>query len=55
MDLKAEFSTATFADKLERKGDFIAFKDSFGVAHILNDGLVIGFGAGDISAQLRGK
>ena len=55
VDLKAEFSTATFADRLERKGDFIAFKDSFGVAHILNDGLVIGFGAGDISAQLRGK
>ena len=55
VDLKAEFSTATFAERIERKGDFIAFKDSFGVAHILNDGLVIGFGAGDISAQLRGK
>ena len=53
IDLKAEFLGATFAEKLERNGDFISFNDSFGVKHILNDGLVIGFGAGDISYQLR--
>lgn len=53
IDLKEHFGFATFANKVERNGDFISFTDSFGVRHELNDGLVIGFGAGDISAQLR--
>ena len=60
IDLEREFSKIDgvshiiFANKVERNGDYIEFSDSFGVRHALKDGLVIGFGAGDISAQLRG-
>lgn len=54
IDLVSEFSGATFAQRVVREGENISFDDSFGVRHLLNDGLVIGFGAGDISAQLRG-
>ena len=60
LDLVAEFSaidgasSVIFANKIERNGDFIEFSDNFGVRHALKDGLVIGFGAGDISAQMRG-
>ena len=54
IDLKKEFNGAIFANKVHRNGDYIEFVDEFGVKHILNNGLVIGFGAGDISYQLRG-
>ena len=60
IDLEREFSKIDgvdhiiFANKVERNGDYIEISDSFGVRHALKDGLVIGFGAGDISAQLRG-
>lgn len=44
-----------FTDKLTRNEKDIEFTDKFGVKHILNSGLVIGFGAGDITYQLRGN
>ena len=44
-----------FSEKVTRVDDGIEFTDSFGVKHRLDDGLVIGFGAGDISLQLRGE
>lgn len=54
IDLKKEFFGAIFAERIYRNGDFIEFSDEFGVKHVLNNGLVIGFGAGDLSYQLRG-
>ncbi len=53
--LKDEFKKAIFAEKVERKDNSIEFFDSFGVKHRLDSGLVIGFGAGDITYQLRGE
>lgn len=55
IDLKSEFKGALFADYIKRNGDTIEFFDHFGVKHSLASGLVIGFGAGDISYQLRGE
>ncbi|MEE3744439.1 UDP-N-acetylmuramate--L-alanine ligase [Campylobacter porcelli] len=55
IDLKSEFKGALFADAIKRNGDSIEFFDNFGVKHSLASGLVIGFGAGDISYQLRGE
>ena len=55
VDLKSEFKGALFADSIKRNGDSIEFFDNFGVKHSLASGLVIGFGAGDISYQLRGE
>lgn len=52
--LKDEFENAVFADFVKRDGETIEFFDSFGVKHKLSSGLVIGFGAGDITYQLRG-
>ncbi len=56
VDMKANFKeyNAIFTDKVERVGDAVEFTDAFGVKNRLNDGIVVGFGAGDISAQLRG-
>ena len=57
INLKDEFKALNplFAERISRNGDSIEFYDIFGVKHILNSGLVIGFGAGDISYQLRGE
>ncbi|CAD7288538.1 UDP-N-acetylmuramate--L-alanine ligase [Campylobacter suis] len=56
IDMKAEFKeyNAVFTDRVERTQDGLEFIDEFGVKNRLADGLVIGFGAGDISVQLRG-
>ncbi len=55
IDLKREFEGAIFTNCVERNGNSIEFSDEFGVKRVLNSGLVIGFGAGDISYQLRGE
>ncbi|MDA3047780.1 UDP-N-acetylmuramate--L-alanine ligase [Campylobacter sp. JMF_08 NE1] len=57
VDLKEEFKALNplFAERVFRNGEKIEFSDIFGVRHIINDGLVIGFGAGDITYQLRGE
>ena len=57
INLKDEFKTLNplFAERITRSGEAIEFYDIFGVKHIINKGLVIGFGAGDISYQLRGE
>ena len=56
VDMKSEFSeyNPIFTDKVERVEDGIEFTDEFGVKNRLSDGIVVGFGAGDISVQLRG-
>lgn len=56
IDLKAEFSdkNVIFTDFIQRVGESIEFSDEFGVKHRLDEGIVIGFGAGSISNQLRG-
>ena len=56
VDMKSEFSeyNPIFADKVERVEEGIEFIDEFGVKNRLSDGIVVGFGAGDISVQLRG-
>ncbi|CAD7287544.1 UDP-N-acetylmuramate--L-alanine ligase [Campylobacter majalis] len=57
VDMKEKFKSYTpiFTDKIQRLDDAIEFVDEYGVKHRLDNGLVIGFGAGDISVQLRGK
>ena len=40
--------------KVSREAEAISFVDEFGVKNLLDDGLVVGFGAGDITYQLRG-
>lgn len=57
IDMQKEFAhlNPLFADKVKRVGDAIEFYDIFGVKHLLDDGIVIGFGAGDITYQLRKK
>lgn len=57
IDLSKEFShlNPLFAPNVKRVDESIEFVDIFGVKHILDEGLVIGFGAGDISKQLRGE
>ena len=56
VDMKIEFSeyNPIFTDKVERVEEGIEFTDEFGVKNRLSDGIVVGFGAGDISVQLRG-
>ena len=56
IDMKSEFSeyNPIFTDKVERVEEGIGFTDEFGVKNRLSDGIVVGFGAGDISVQLRG-
>ena len=56
VDMKSEFSeyNPIFTDKGERVEEGIEFTDEFGVKNRLSDGIVVGFGAGDISVQLRG-
>lgn len=56
VDMKSEFSeyNLIFTDKVERVEEGIEFTDEFGVKNRLSDGIVVGFGAGDISVQLRG-
>lgn len=56
VDMKSEFSeyNPIFTDKVERVEEGIEFTDEFGVKNRLGDGIVVGFGAGDISVQLRG-
>ena len=56
IDMKSEFSeyNPIFTDKVERVEEGIEFTDEFGVKNRLSDGIVVGFGAGDISVQLRG-
>ena len=56
VDMKSEFSeyNPIFTDKVERVEEGIEFTEEFGVKNRLSDGIVVGFGAGDISVQLRG-
>ena len=56
VDMKSEFNeyNPIFTDKVERVEEGIEFTDEFGVKNRLSDGIVVGFGAGDISVQLRG-
>jgi len=56
VDMKSEFSeyNPIFTDKVERVEEGIEFTDEFGVKNRLSGGIVVGFGAGDISVQLRG-
>ena len=56
IDMKSEFSqyNPIFTDRVERVEEGIEFTDEFGVKNRLSDGIVVGFGAGDISVQLRG-
>ena len=56
VDMKSKFSeyNPIFTDKVERVEEGIEFIDEFGVKNRLSDGIVVGFGAGDISVQLRG-
>ena len=56
VDMKSEFSeyNPIFTDKVERVEEGIEFTDEFGVKNRLSDGIVVGFGAGDNSVQVRG-
>lgn len=57
IDIKEEFKeyNPIMTTHVSREDDSIVFFDEFGVKNLLDDGLVIGFGAGDITYQLRGK
>lgn len=57
IDMKEEFKeyAPIMTAHVSRDGDSIVFFDEFGVKNLLDDGLVIGFGAGDITYQLRGN
>lgn len=56
INLKEEFShlNPLFTNSLKRVEKGVEFIDDFGVKHLLDEGLVVGFGAGDITYQLRG-
>ncbi|MDO5045421.1 UDP-N-acetylmuramate--L-alanine ligase [Campylobacter sp.] len=56
VDMKEEFKeyNPIMTTHVSRDGDSIVFFDEFGVKNLLDDGLVVGFGAGDITYQLRG-
>ena len=56
INLKEEFKdyNAVMTTKVSREAEAISFVDEFGVKNLLDDGLVVGFGAGDITYQLRG-
>jgi len=45
----------TFADAIEREGGTIKLIKNNEILKSVNDGLIIGFGAGDITYQIRGK
>ncbi|WP_169763446.1 UDP-N-acetylmuramate--L-alanine ligase [Campylobacter mucosalis] len=57
VDMKSEFKeyNPVFTKQVCRVDEAIEFVDEFGVKHRLDDGLIVGFGAGDISTQLRGE
>ena len=51
MDLKAHFPRATFVKDIKRIGEVLVDDEG----RVYEDGLIIGFGAGDISVKLRGE
>ncbi|MSN96518.1 UDP-N-acetylmuramate--L-alanine ligase [Campylobacter sp. FMV-PI01] len=55
INLQKEFKhlNPLFANSIIRGEKNIEFIDIYGVKHIFNEGIVVGFGAGDISIQLR--
>lgn len=57
INLKKEFKELrpNFAKRVFNKDGAITFNDEFDVKHRIDEGLVIGFGAGDITYQLRGE
>lgn len=57
INLKKEFKELrpNFAKRVFNKDGAITFNDKFDVKHRIDEGLVIGFGAGDITYQLRGE
>lgn len=57
INLKEEFKhlNPVFANGITREDGAITFYDEFGIKHKRSSGLVIGFGAGDITYQLRGQ
>ena len=57
INIKDEFKgkNIIFTQKVKRNGEAIEFNDEFGVKHRVDSGLVIGFGAGDITYQLRNE
>lgn len=56
IDFEKEFAkyNPIFTEKLQRRGDYIEILDEHGVSKLFDSGVVIGFGAGDITYQLRG-
>ncbi|QKF64339.1 UDP-N-acetylmuramate--L-alanine ligase [Campylobacter corcagiensis] len=56
IDLKKEFKELNplFTDRIKGLDKKVEFIDIYGVKHLLDKGIVIGFGAGDISLQIRG-
>ena len=56
IDLQKEFKNLNplFAKSIERINSHIEFDDNYSVRHVLDEGIVIAFGAGDISKQIRG-
>lgn len=57
IDLKAHFKhyNPTFIDRVRKKGDFLELLVNDDVVETIKKGFVIGFGAGDITYQLRGE
>lgn len=57
INLKKEFKELrpNFAKRVFNEDGAITFNDEFDVKHRMDGGLVIGFGAGDITYQLRGE
>lgn len=57
ISLKEEFRhlNPIFANGITREENALTFYDEFGIKHKRSNGLVIGFGAGDITYQLRGQ
>lgn len=51
VDLKAHFPKATFIKDIKRIGEVLVDDEG----RVYEDGLIIGFGAGDISVKLRGE
>jgi len=56
VDLQKEFKhlNPLFAKEVERVNSHVEFDDIYSVRHVLDEGIVIAFGAGDISKQIRG-
>ncbi|WP_033916826.1 UDP-N-acetylmuramate--L-alanine ligase [Campylobacter sputorum] len=57
INLKKEFKELrpNFAKRVFNEDGAITFNDEFDVKHRIDEGLIIGFGAGDITYQLRGE